>query len=320
MSFEGNGMGDSANVLAEYDFSDVRPVEIGSESNDGLCEIMYSEDYKKLAGLLQGLLNKGEKSQRALEVTTVFLDISPAYYTAWNYRFMIISELYGKDSGSLNKELDWLDEFTLSNPKNYQIWSYRQALMQLHPSPSFSRELPILRMMLDDDTKNYHVWSYRRWAVQHFGDFSEELKFAEDHIDRDVYNNSAWAHKMFVYKNLGLDDQSIALEVEYVCEKINMAPQNPSTWNYLKGLYEQFKSGDYSNEIIHFALTFVNGFFDEENEAPEIQSSYALELLAELYSKKNDTIHKAKKAYQTLSSTYDPIRKNYWQYRLNMLV
>lgn len=49
---------------------------------------------------------------------------APAFYTIWNYRFNIVRHMMAESDDTtsyLNKELDWLDEVTLNNPKNYQI-------------------------------------------------------------------------------------------------------------------------------------------------------------------------------------------------------
>lgn len=308
-------------MLGKYDYSDLKNVELNLGLEDELCQIIYSEEYKKLLGILRGLISEDEKSERAIFATKLFISSAPAYYTAWNYLFNIIKELYGKDAEKLNKELEWLDDLTERNPKNYQIWSFRQALLKLHPAPAFSRELPIIQLMIDEDSKNYHVWSYRRWAVLFFGDFSKELDFVKDLIAQDVYNNSAWSHRFFVFKNVGIQEADFNDELDYLRDKIRAAPQNVSSWNYLKGLYNQFRDESAKLDEVDFALEFVNGVMDisDDHEMPKIQSSYALEFLAEVYSIREDTHSKARKAYELLCKFYDPIRKNYWEHLMKSL-
>lgn len=313
----------------KYDFDDIIPLPISSDAEGELCQIMYDDDYKHLMGIARAMLESKELSERALHITNSVVEVVPAFYTIWNYRYNIVRFLYGENAEALDKELDWLDEFTLNNPKNYQIWSYRQAILQLHPKPSFKRELPILHSMIDDDTKNYHVWSYRRWCVLFFKDFTKELAFAGDFIRRDVYNNSAWCHRMFVLKNYHPSAQEIEAEITYAKEMIEKAPQNISPWNYLRGIHEVFLSGNYSPETVEFALSFVGDFFERKfsinhegilcEEAPVVESSFALELLATVYSKRREHLQKAKEAYHGLIAWYDPIRKNFWEYRLGLL-
>ncbi|CUS24908.1 LAQU0S21e01156g1_1 [Lachancea quebecensis] len=308
----------------EFQYDDVEPLPISSDQEGELCQIMYDEEYRTVMGIARALLQRLEFSERALYATSQAIELVPAFYTMWNYRFQIVRTLYGADGVKLNCELDWLDEFTLNNPKNYQIWSYRQALLQLHPSPEFQRELPILQSMIDEDTKNYHVWSYRRWCVLFFREFSNELQFASSLIARDVYNNSAWCHRMFVLKNQvreGPPSEVLTGELHYTKKQIEIAPQNISSWNYLRGLYDEFLDGEADPAIIEFALSFAPGIFavDISDFSSQIQSSYALEFLAHAYAKNKDTFAQARKAYQALSDHYDPIRKNFWAYKIRSL-
>lgn len=306
-------------------FEDVRPLPIETELPDELCRIMYTDEYRETLGLARALLQKGEYSERALELTGKVIGLAPAFYTIWNYRFDIVmhlAEQRGRLAEALDEELDWLDEVTLNNPKNYQIWSYKQALLQKHPSPSFKRELPILQMMIDDDTKNYHVWSYRKWCVLFFRDFSHELSYSDLLIQRDIYNNSAWTHRMFVLKHSGPDSKQLGLEIEYVTQKIELVPQNVSVWSYLRGLHENFLENKYDESILQFAANFTKNVAEtdfDEADLPEIESSHALEFLAGVYASQDAKKKSAIRAYQALSSKYDPIRKIYWQRQISLI-
>lgn len=76
----------------------------------------------------------------------------------------------------LHDERNWLDEFTVENKKNYQLWHHRQVLVELLAKiPEFSdiqkpcfaskigkeKELKWLGDVLELDAKNYHAWTYR---------------------------------------------------------------------------------------------------------------------------------------------------------------
>ncbi|CCK71436.1 bifunctional protein farnesyltransferase/protein geranylgeranyltransferase KNAG_0H00200 [Huiozyma naganishii CBS 8797] len=304
------------------DYADVEPLPIVTGLKDELCQIMYSEEYKQLMGLMRAFLSSNELTPRAMRLTARVIAVAPAFYTAWNYRFNIVVAI-AKDR--LDQEFQWLDEVTLNNPKNYQIWSYRQALVEnLGQDLTLRGDLPIMDMMLDDDTKNYHVWSYRKWAVLHFKDFTHELSFVDKLIDRDVYNNSAWNHRMFYMKNVSPDDRTIDEEITYTKNKIELVPQNISSWNYLRGLYDHFKpETGHKGELLKFAGGFIdaldlNATADSAESLPEIESSYALEFLASEYATEGQ-LQRAKNAYQCLALKYDPIRGSFWNYKITTL-
>lgn len=301
-------------------YEDVPPLPLDTGFKDELCRMMYTDEYRIVVGTARALMERREYSERAKEITGRVIDLAPAYYTAWNYRFDILMHLANGNGEMLNQELEWVDEVTLNNPKNYQIWSYKEAILKNHPSPSFKRELPILQLMLDDDTKNYHVWSFRKWCILFFRDFTHELDITESFLERDVYNNSAWTHRMFVLKNTGPSPERILEEIEFVKGKIELVPQNISVWTYLRGLYENFLNSNYDDEIIQFAKSFTHGVEDEEqgmNSNVEIESSFALEFLAHVYALRGGAMNrKAIQAYKGLAAKYDPIRKNLWERKI----
>lgn len=305
-------------------FDDVRPLPITTGLPNELCQIMYTDEYKETMGVARALLQQRELSSRALELTAKVIALAPAFYTIWNYRFDIVMHLAAQESDPgryLTAELDWVDETTLNNPKNYQIWSYKQALLERHPGPSFKRELPVLELMIDEDTKNYHVWSFRKWCVLFFQDFSHELSYSDRLIQDDVYNNSAWTHRMFVLKHSSPDREQIDLELDYVREKISLVPQNVSSWAFLQGLYENFLSSSYDESVLEFAQRLTKDVTEPGNNSalPEIESSCALEFLASVYARADVTKQKAVTAYQALAAKYDPIREAYWQRQIALL-
>lgn len=322
------------------DYEDITPIAIESNlGDDELCKILYTDEYKQLMGLARSLLSNNESSVRAFRLTSKIIDLVPAFYTIWNYRFNILSlwindkQIADSDSFII-KELDWLDQVTLNNPKNYQIWSYRQSILTklMQGQPSLKHELPIIEMMLNDDTKNYHVWSYRKWVIKLTGDYTNELNFVNNLINRDIYNNSAWNHRMFYVKQTHPDPLFLMQELEYVKTKILLAPQNISSWNYLRGLLsilqsnqmdDIYNNNNNNNNIETFLLQFVSNLSLNPNVSdisnlPDIQSSYALEFLADMYALKGEK-EVSELCYKYLSIKYDPIRKNYWNHKIKLL-
>lgn len=307
-------------------YEDISPLPLNTGIEDELCQIIYTDEYRNVVGTARALMEKREYSERAKELISRVIDLAPAYYTAWNYRFEILMHLAHGNAEAFNQELEWIDEVTLNNPKNYQIWSYKEAVLKNHPSPSFKRELPILQLMLDDDTKNYHVWSFRKWCILFFGDFTHELSYTDSLLERDVYNNSAWTHRMFVLKHTNPSNDRIMEEIEFVRTKIELVPHNISVWTYLRGLYENFLNSNYDDGIAEFTRNFTHGAEEPKEDSKvdtniAVESSYALEFLAHMYALRGgSSAKKAVKAYEGLASQYDPIRKNMWERKIARII
>lgn len=275
-----------------------------------LCDIMYSDEYKEVMDKLRTFLEQKTYNEEALALTESALELLAAHYTTWQYRFTIVKEI----KRDLFEELDWCELIALENEKNYQIWHYRQLIIEeilkdeeLAKKFNFHREYPILSAMLQEDSKNHHVWSYRKWFVERFllHEALEENAFVESMLETDLRNNSAWTHRF--YLKFGHDDwkKNVELEIVYAKLKIEICPQNPSSWNYLRGIYRKAK-GD-----IEELRSFCEPLAD--TSAKEIKSSFALEALADI-DKAAGNKDAAAEAYRLLAEVYDPIRKNYWTY------
>lgn len=55
------------------------------------------------------------------------------------------------------------------------------------------------------------------------------------------------------------------------------------------------------------------------DEPDKITSSHALDLLADIYAEKREEHGKAVKALELLAAKFDPIRANYWNYRVGLI-
>lgn len=276
-----------------------------------------------------------ECSPRSLRLTEHVISMNPAHYTVWLYRFKIISTLKLPVPG----EIEWLNEVALANLKNYQIWHHRQLLLDYY-YPSIASddetikklartETHFINMMLEEDTKNYHVWSYRQYLVSKLGMWNVgELAATQNMIEDDVRNNSAWAHRFFVVFSdpaVSTPDSAatahdpkvpgdiIDRELSYAKEKIQIAPQNQSGWNYLRGVLT--KGGRKLSDVGEFAEQFVT---DLGGETEKVQSSHALDLLSEIYHQGGDS-GKAKLCLQRLWEKWDPVREGYWKHKASEL-
>ncbi|KAI5969268.1 RAM2 [Candida margitis] len=276
--------------MADYGFSDVTPVELNSKEPQ-LCQILYDEEYKSTMGSLLALMQKKEYSPRALYLTELGIEQLASHYTTWIYRFKILQNL---PNTNYYDELDWCEQVALDNEKNYQIWNYRQLIINEITKGEESgvenrfnphREFPILEAMLDSDPKNHHVWSYRKWLVEKFDLFNDEKEqiFVDQAINADTLNNSAWSHRFFLSfgnKDAVVDPELFNREVDYVKDKIKQCPQNASSWNYLTGIYDKYDMD--LVDLEGFATNFV------DLDAKQVKSSFALELLGRINKQANN--------------------------------
>jgi protein farnesyltransferase/geranylgeranyltransferase type-1 subunit alpha len=158
------------------------------------------------------------------------------------------------------------------NPKNYQIWYHRRALLEKHAAHAQQQqqqqqnislrdigtaELDYIATVLQADGKNYHAWSHRQWVVNKImatnnSDNDEdddnvwrsEMEYAAQLLDTDVRNNSAWNHRWFALHRHGA---SLSLEVardelEFCLTQAQMDLDNESPFRFLVALLlELFK-------------------------------------------------------------------------------
>lgn len=272
-----------------------------------------------------------EYTPRCLKLTEDIIYMNPAHYTVWLYRFSIIQHL----DMSLLGELEWLNEVALEHQKNYQIWHHRQLLLD-HYYPTIrdtpdevsrfaSNERSFMMQMFSEDAKNYHVWTYRQYAVRKLGMWDrEELQSIASMINADVRNNSAWSHRFFLVfsdpntTTIGshatehdpeVPADIVDREIEYAKEKIKLAPQNQSPWNYLKGVL--VKGGRKLSSVRENAEQYVDNL-GEEGE--QVRSSHALEHLADIYAEIGEK-EKADLCLRRLSEKWDRIRLGYWEWK-----
>lgn len=276
-----------------------------------------------------------EHSPRTLRLTEHVISMNPAHYTVWLFRFDIIKSLHL----SIPDEVSWLNEVALANLKNYQIWHHRQLLMDHHFPTIFGddddvkklarSETTFISRILAEDTKNYHVWSYRQYLVGKLDLWNiHELATTQSMIEEDVRNNSAWSHRFFVvfsnpaHSTPGLaatehdakiPDEVLDKELNYAKEKIQLAPQNQSSWNYLRGVLT--KGGRQLSTMAEFASQFVERLGEEDEQ---VKSSHALDLLADAHIEKGEK-DQATLCLTRLAQKWDPVREGYWRYRMSQL-
>ena len=107
------------------------------------------------------------------------------------------------------------------------------------------------------------------------------------------------------------EPEIVEREMEFAKEKIRLAPQNQSPWNYLRGVVKKREGG------LGVLKAFAEEFADVGRE-DDVRSSHALDLLADVYAEEREK-ERAGKALELLARRYDPIRRNYWNYRRSLL-
>ncbi|RHZ49155.1 hypothetical protein Glove_529g43 [Diversispora epigaea] len=276
-----------------------------------LTPISYDKEYSEAMSYFRAVALKDERSERALDLTEKIIRHNPAHYTIWHYRQQILFSLE-KD---LYKELDFITDQVIDNPKNYQLWHHRQVVVEkLNDS---SKELPFIKEILSSDSKNYHAWTYRQWIIKTYNLWDKELAFVDKLLDDDVRNNSAWNQRYFIifFNSNEPSEELLAQEVQYGINKILLAPNNISPWNYVKGIIAKSKEQD---------ISVLEGLC-KELEEQSIISYHALGCLVDIYESraKRGSIEDKNlgiKTCELLAEKHDNIRKKYWEYRKQVLI
>ncbi|PHZ13557.1 protein farnesyltransferase [Rhizopus microsporus ATCC 52813] len=291
------------------DWKDITPIPQDDGPNP-LVPIAYSTEYKDAMDYFRAVIHANEKSERVLQLTQDILERNPAHYTVWNYRQDVLFAL-NKD---LDEELDYIDEIAADQAKNYQIWHHRQIIAdRLNKG---DRELNFINSILEDDPKNYHGWSYRQWVVKRFNLWEKELAYTSDLIMFDVRNNSAWNYRYYILfeKPTKPTEEEIKQEIEFCHKHIRLAPNNPSSWSYLKGIYEATRT----------PLDTIEPFLKELVDSL-IESPYILSMYIDIYEKrakdsKTQVDQAALDMCDILASKQDAIREKYWAYKKQKLM
>ncbi|KAL2870879.1 bifunctional protein farnesyltransferase/protein geranylgeranyltransferase [Aspergillus lucknowensis] len=335
---------------SDPEWASIQPIPLNDGSETGtvpLATIAYSDEYLEATSYLRAVMAANELSERALQLTEHVISMNPAHYTVWIYRAKIIFAL-NKDR---NGELEWLNGVSLKYLKNYQIWHHRQVIMSSrdHFPTLPPKEMDFLMEMFAQDSKNYHVWTYRHWLVRHFElwDSPREIADINSLLNSDVRNNSAWSHRYMLRfgprndqpdggmvnadgpptekgRLAVVDEDLVDEELQFAQVKIASAPENRSPWSYARGVLRA--AGRPLSEWTEFARKFVVDKRDDQGqlEDVEVKSSHAIEWLADVYaqdstSDQSSARDEAVRMLNLLKDKYDPIRRNYWDYRIQQI-
>ncbi|EPS60948.1 hypothetical protein M569_13854, partial [Genlisea aurea] len=243
----------------------------------------------------------------------------------WQFRRLILAEL----NVDLREELDYLNQITTENPKNYQIWHHRRWVAEKLGAGVAGKELEFTSQIFSHDAKNYHAWSHRQWVLLNLGGWEDELIFCDKLLKEDVFNNSAWNQRYFLITKsplLGGLDSMRDSEVAYAVEAILSRPENESPWRYLRGIYgndPECLAGDprvvsVCSEVLISRRNYVHAL------------NLVLDLLCHRFRPAEDLVDAIDAVSSATGSTtgsdlprrvcsilqrVDPIRANYWEWR-----
>ncbi|CAO3608718.1 unnamed protein product [Mucor fragilis] len=290
------------------EWKDVTPIPQDDGPNP-LVPIAYAKEYADAMDYFRAVTRANEKSQRVLTLIEDIIDMNPAHYTVWNYRQQVLFAL----DADLDKELDYIDEIAADQAKNYQVWHHRQVVVdRLNKG---DRELPFINSILEEDSKNYHGWSYRQWVVKRFDLWASELAYTDDLLVFDVRNNSAWNYRYYILFNNpeAPSEEVIASETKFTEKQIVLAPNNSSSWAYLKALHEK------TNKPLRLIEPFLKQLVDKHVESPFLLSMY-IDIYEQDAQQQNTAIDPAAlDMCKVLAEKMDAIREKYWNYRLQSL-
>lgn len=337
-------------------FSDIDPIP-QSDGPEPACAIAYTPEFVEAHDYLRAVLKLDERSERAFALTTICLKFNPANYTCWHFRRRCLVELCTPkgdglatiDVDLIDKDLDFADNLGGTNPKNYQLWYHRRALLEIRFKGDeriqvAEKELGYVDKILQDDNKNYHAWSHRQWIVRTINLpqlWCAEIEYSHSMILLDPRNNSAWNQRWFATHegeiatnnetNVGkLSFEKAAEEANYAVCGAQVDPFNESPWRYLIGvLMEQYRwkeadenEKDAANGLLQeyvAKLKDLNKTWENPPEnypaGPCVSLMSALVDLLETVGDKT-SLEEAKSIMEELI-VEDPVRRKYWKKRQN---
>lgn len=188
--------------------------------------------------------SSGDLSSEALELTSKAIRLSPDFYTVFNYRRQILTNLLTQEPNDwLAQELSFLTRNLKESPKSYTLWFQRQWVIEQCPETTKRQELTLCDFLLSQDCRNFHVWNYRTWLVQRLESLSieEEIEFTKTMILKDFSNYSAWHYRSKVLRSR-LTHAIVQEELQLLKSGYFTCPNDQSIWNYHRWLLAQSSS------------------------------------------------------------------------------
>ncbi|KAF4726693.1 hypothetical protein FOZ62_011515, partial [Perkinsus olseni] len=172
-------------------------------SGDGVWAVWERRTvgFQDIHNYFRAVIEAGEASRRAFDLTAEVIDLNAANYTAWYWRRKCLEEL--ADDELLQGELEFTREWATDSPKNYQVWFHRRWVVQrLFDKQLLSKPDEVMPATATDDGSAGSVFSY------------QEFDFTAEALSEDAKNLNAWSHRMFVVRLFGRNTTVSGLEAE----------------------------------------------------------------------------------------------------------
>ncbi|EOR01112.1 hypothetical protein E3P92_03587 [Wallemia ichthyophaga] len=294
------------------------------------------------------LRNHAVKTAESLDAVTELLKINPEYYTMWNYRRIILLNLFTEIGVDATQEkLSFELMFTLGLlkefPKVYWIWNHRTWALETLSATftdeqadgrlwEWNNELKMVDSLLKLDSRNFHAWGYRRQLLT-LMNFKEDrntvstfphvlsrdqlLKEKQStlhFIENNFSNFSAWHQRTKILSQLWALDGGVSIddlneEFDLVKQAMYTDPSDQSVWLYHKWLIQQVADENIV-DVLQRELESINELYELEPE-----SKWCLESLAHYnkllhqHTQANELLRRYNE-YLTELITIDPDRKN----------
>ncbi|XP_063901682.1 geranylgeranyl transferase type-2 subunit alpha-like [Zophobas morio] len=210
----------------------------------------HKEQQKKLTayrmGMKQILATRDADSYNkdSLALSAQLLTINPDIYTLWNYRKEVvlieIKKSYQDEVADDQKlihffeeELRLTEQCLLSNPKSYGSWHHRYWILNHHTKPNWQREFDLCNKYVSLDDRNFHCWDFRRLIVNKIGiSLADEIAFSTERININFSNYSSWHYRSTL--QILNDENSVANDLILVQNAVFTDPIDTSAWFYLR--------------------------------------------------------------------------------------
>jgi len=205
--------------------------------------------YVKMSTTVLTLHQNKVYTDEGYQLTDIILEKNPDYYTAFNYRKLLVQHYLEKASSEeklqlLLKELDLTAKALAHNPKSYCAWHHRLWVIGYGRS-SLQKELQLCSLFFQKDARNFHCWRYRGYVAQRLPggpDLRAELDFTREKINENFSNYSAWHYRSVLIAQLHLlssDDELFTFldqEFELLKQAFYTEPYDQSAWLYHRWL------------------------------------------------------------------------------------
>ncbi|KAL0413075.1 UNVERIFIED_CONTAM: protein farnesyltransferase/geranylgeranyltransferase type-1 subunit alpha [Sesamum radiatum] len=125
------------------EWADIRPVPQDDGPNP-VVPIAYTDEFSETMDYFRAVYLADERSPRALQLTKEAIFLNSGNYTVWQFRRLILDAL----NVDLHEELQFVDQITKDNSKNYQIW-HNSCLVQ-YLAARYTNEVCISSFKMSD--------------------------------------------------------------------------------------------------------------------------------------------------------------------------